>query len=520
MNVDFLTLITGCKGINVTSLKKKLSFFNTFIPISSKCYINTMWDNGISYDRGPECWGTKCPGVTEGRYRQTNRMGVFKDYYTENRFGYVDRYLPGLPADGEIEKAYLQNADVFEDQCANVRTIFGRVSYREFGQMTFSVNERKDYVVERGPNCAAKCFEKAGCNAWFRQNTYCGLIFGNLVGSKEVSSVSESGVLDGLCPTDAFRSEFTRKSRIICVIQAPELNLNEIIGDIVANNTGNPDNPLNQWSFTTRSENPIITASQYIKLDIEDYVDGRNRDSLYLRFKIDTHVRIGHSWSVGTPMLANGRKRRDESEMIPVEEITLANDKKMHDEAVEKTKETERLRTIMPRTDEILAEIEAIEEQATSFILDGGMELPSTIEVQATGPIETVEFVQKASDGSIAADCATGSCQCSKGFIDNGNGCEQMTEEQAATTQAPTTTQASTDAVEDFLQSLVDKIQSVFEDNRPDRPRTHLLAKWEKLRMKTNARYTRMQGNGCEFTNTWSDNNIDFDNVNTCVVSF
>ena len=174
----------------------------------------------------------------------------------------------------------------------------------------------------------------------------------------------------------------------------------------------------------------------------------------------------------------------------------------------------------MPRTDEILAEIEAIEEQATSFILDGGMELPSTIEVQATGPIETVEFVQKSSDGSIAADCATGSCQCSKDFIDNGNECEQMTEEQAATTQAPTTTQASTDAVEDFLQSLVDKIQSVFEDNRPDRPRTHLLAKWEKLRMKTNARYTRMQGNGCEFTNTWSDNNIDFDNVNTCVVSF
>ena len=38
--------------------------------------------------------------------------------------------------------------------------------------------------------------------------------------------------------------------------------------------------------------------------------------------------------------------------------------------------------------------------------------------------------------------------------------------------------------------------------------------------MKTNASYTRMQDNGCVFTNTWSDDNIDFDNVNTCVVSF
>merc|ERR1712136_341532 len=135
----------------------------------------------------------------------------------------------------------------------------------------------------------------------------------------------------------------------------------------------------------------------------------------------------------------------------------------------------------------------------------------------ATGPVETVEFVQTASDGSVAADCSSGSCDCSAGFIDNGNGCEEMTTEQAATTEAPTTTQAPTDAVEDFLQSLVDKMESVFEDNRPDRPRYHLSAKWEKLRLKTNARYTRMQGNGCEFTNTWSNDNIDFDNVNTCV---
>ena len=105
----------------------------------------------------------------------------------------------------------------------------------------------------------------------------------------------------------------------------------------------------------------------------------------------------------------------------------------------------------MPRTDDILADIEAIEQQAISFILDGNLELPEGVEVAATGPVETVEFVQTAADGSITANCISGSCTCSAGFIDNGNGCEQMTVEQAATTEAPTTTQAPTDAAEDFL---------------------------------------------------------------------
>ena len=31
---------------------------------------------------------------------------------------------------------------------------------------------------------------------------------------------------------------------------------------------------------------------------------------------------------------------------------------------------------------------------------------------------------------SVAADCSSGSCKCSTGFIDNGNGCEEMTDEQ------------------------------------------------------------------------------------------
>ena len=147
--------------------------------------------------------------------------------------------------------------------------------------------------------------------------------------------------------------------------------------------------------------------------------------------------------------------------------------------------------------------------------------MPDGLSVAATGPIELVEFVRRTDDGSIAADCSSGTdCTCGRGFIDNGEGCVEMTEEQAATTEAPTTTQAPTDDVEDFFQSLVDKMQAVFEDNRPDKPRTQLLAKWEKLRSRTVQRYNKLKNNGCEYSYTYSDYNIDFENVNACNVSF
>ena len=68
------------------------------------------------------------------------------------------------------------------------------------------------------------------------------------------------------------------------------------------------------------------------------------------------------------------------------------------------------------------------------------MELPEDVEVAVTGPVETVQFVQTAADGFVSANCISGSCTCSAGFIVNGNGCKQMTVEQAATTEAPAKT--------------------------------------------------------------------------------
>ena len=65
---------------------------------------------------------------------------------------------------------------------------------------------------------------------------------------------------------------------------------------------------------------------------------------------------------------------------------------KLHKQAAKYAKKASKQRQIMPRTDDILA----IEQQAISFILDGDLELPEDVEVAATGPVETVEFVQTA----------------------------------------------------------------------------------------------------------------------------
>ena len=56
--------------------------------------------------------------------------------------------------------------------------------------------------------------------------------------------------------------------------------------------------------------------------------------------------------------------------------------------------------------------------------------------VAETGPVETTEVIQTTADGSVTSNCSTGSCECTDGLIDNGNGCEPMTVEQVAEQEA------------------------------------------------------------------------------------
>ena len=75
---------------------------------------------------------------------------------------------------------------------------------------------------------------------------------------------------------------------------------------------------------------------------------------------------------------------------------------------------------------------------------------------------------------------------------------------------------------QDWFLLLMTKIETVFEDNRPGKPRAHLLKKWKSLTEHFIQRYEDLANSGCEFADTYEDNNslIDFDKVDACTVNF
>ena len=463
-----------------------------------KCHIS-----GGGIEKPPSyAWFKWTTIVPDEKYFQRDNIrsiiAYTKDYYQSNleKFNQIE---PTGTVGGE-------NVEI-QGLCDKTTTGFGTVNYKTYENVGYVASDDKNVIRESDTsNCAKNCFEKAGCSAFFLDANECSYIIGTYETSQN-DDVIESGNLSAnrLCPSNPFKSYYTRRSQFYCLIWAPAQaeNLADLI---IQENTGNPDSPLGVWSFQTPStensvmspfnylsENAIISSSQYVTLSMPD-MEGNDGRYIPVLFSIETHIRVGRKQT--------NRKRRSAAD--------------------------------------ILAEIEAIEQQASSFILDGAMTFPDDVKIAATSPIETVEFVQTAADGSVAADCSSGTCECSVGFIDNGNGCEQMTEEQAATTQAPTTTQVSTTtkvhtttkttaksttqgatvSAVNWIPSLVDKIEAVFEQNRPGKSRVHLLKKWETLSSKFVGRFRKLSRNGCEFVDTYTDNSVDFDTVEICRVSF
>ena len=208
------------------------------------------------------------------------------------------------------------------------------------------------------------------------------------------------------------------------------------------------------------------------------------------------------------------------------------------------------------------------------------MKVPANVTLEAITPFQTVEFVQTAADGSIAADCSSGSCKCSNDYIDYGNGCEPRTVEQVETTQAPTlqtqqpqtsatepqtsatepqtsamepqtlatepqtsateprtsatepqtsamepqtlatepqTSQTATEtlALEDPRMSLwvvIGKVNQIFEDTLPDKPRAKLLEKWQKIGVKFQNRFLKLAyDKNCNFGKSFPTDNMAWD---------
>ena len=180
------------------------------------------------------------------------------------------------------------------------------------------------------------------------------------------------------------------------------------------------------------------------------------------------------------------------------------------------------------------------------------MKVPANVTLEAITLFQTVEFVQTAADGSIAADCSSGSCKCSNDYIDYGNGCEPRTVEQVETTQAPTlqtqqpqtsatepqtsatepqtsamepqtlatepqTSQTATEtlALEDPRMSLwvvIGKVNQIFEDTLPDKPRAKLLEKWQKIGVKFQNRFLKLAyDKNCNFGKSFPTDNMAWD---------
>ena len=516
---NYCASFDGCIGIGLTTLRIPGQ------PITTQCYINTG-----AYENGPACWGSICSDPNN--MIQTIQMGVFREYYESN-----PENLPTTTPDSEvgtIESSTSGSEDDFliinPNQCAIANTGFGDVDYRSTGPRTYSSYDDKNVVYAPGPDCAAQCFEIAGCTAFYNNNDECTFIIGTSSGSTENSDVSASGMIDDLCPASAFRNTYTRRSQFYCWWYAPDETgdiADRLVERQIAIGNITSSAVLREWNFDVeQSSNPYITSSQYISIEMPD-LDGADARYRSTYFVIETHVRVG--------MVDNSRRRRRSSEedLTPVGKLSMKDDLKQHKLAAKEAKKAEKMRSLaMPRTEEIFATIQEIENQARNFITTQ-LQVPDDIEVAVTGPVENIEFIQTTADGSIAADCSSGSCECSTGYINNGNGCEEMTVEQAATTQAPTTTRrttteastqaASGDAASDFMQSLVDKMGSVFDNNTP-KGRNQLLSKWQWQADKFIDRYESMASNGCTFPNTYEDDSVDFGAVygasNICRVSF
>ena len=540
-------LYKDCIGINLEIVTRRAI---DWLSIPERVTKETCHVNTFDYTKGPECYGNTCAGAKpDKKFKTTNMMGVLKKRQSRSKF-LPSRYNGKVPV-----KKFQVNA--FDDQCRKIYPYpFGQFHFRNFGKVSFHTTSRvwhhtgwkyanewgfgsnipeghweedeRAYVSDvysahlPGIQCAHKCFSKAGCTAWWTtvEPESCKLVIGpteyrttielNCTETQPDSTegrVTESGRIDKLCPEPYIKNELYEERLYDWFylglkeehgIDDPD----ELRKEIIANFT-EETGEINQWVFKTHSENPPITQSQFIEMRIEniwvyddDYDENYDlissvivgQEGFRVRATVKTHVRTGH------PTAIHGRKRRAEEDS----------------------------RAMMPKTEDMLAVINAITQEAFDYIEK--IKFSDHVKLIAKTPIETVQLVQKTADGSIAADCSSGSCQCSKGFIDNGNGCTEMTPQQAATTPAPTTQAPTTPTqTRDWIQSLVDKIQEIFEADRPDKARPHLLKKWEKLSDKFIARYELMEKSGCDFADTYDDDSmrtvLDFDTIDACRVS-
>ena len=502
--------VDGCLGMAVTYFQPEED------RVDEKCYINKS-----PYTRGPVCWGSRCHSSLQF---QSLKFGVFKDYYETN-----PEFLPTDDPKDEIE-VKLNDAD---GQC-NVIQVgrgpttnglddgFGLTRFRETNGIVFESDDDKNVVHEDGEaDCGKRCFLKAGCKAFYTNqiSNTCTMIFNAPTSERESgwSGVRNGGILTDICSNIAFKDQIERRSRFNCIFFSPDQS-DEVLQEVLDRNSVGA-NALNTWTHEVVDENedPYMVQSRYIHVTFPDN-DGTDERYRAVYFNIETHIRTGRVVPDRNPRTLDSTERT-RRESVRVGELTEEVDMENHKQTAKEANNVQTEASQEYSLEAVIAAAIAGEKAATDFIIGGGLDMPTGLSVAATGPIELVEFVRKTDDGSIAAYCSSESdCICGRGFIDNGEGCVEMTEDQAATTQAPTTQTTSYSNVLEYLPLLIEKMTDVFLENRPGTGRSHLSSKWNKLSQKFNKKYSNLVKRGCPFP-TGLENTVNFDSVNACRVS-
>ena len=355
------------------------------------------------------CWGTTCSDPTNTA--RTNVLGVFRDYFEENPANLPSR---------DFDSSYTTNFEDTDGSCTATNTVFGSVGYRSTLNMEFTTSLEDNLVAEPGFNdetqCATMCFERAGCSAFFENSNNCHHVVGSISDAESNDNIRTSGLLTQMCPQNVFTDTFTKRSRTYCKFRQANGISTTDRDRIIQQNRINF--PLNQWNFESPSGSPLEAISQYVYFDFADNENWPGLQWRIVEFVIETHFRRR---TVGV----GGRKRRSSD------------------------------------TNDILRDLNQIEAQAFEYLFTN-LSMPEELSVELTTPIETLSVKQISTNGNVAAYCASGSCQCSGDYIDNGDGCVPKTREQASQIQSSNCNPFSFTCTQSQLQVFFKHIIRVF----------------------------------------------------------
>ena len=233
--------------------------------------------------------------IVQQCYTGQNSIDYSEDYYSLNEFvypymeyvGYPNVVVamskefyenleiqPDNPPDGAIVNGVIIDGQVnFDGYCDKVDTgsSFGQVNYRTFDKIKFVPFYPKNIITESTistSQCAVKCFEKAGCTAFFMVDNDCSFIIGPASKREENNAVTGSGQLSpSVCPLTAFTTTYIKKS-YMSYIFTTQIEAEDMADSIVEENTGNVNTPLRDWIFKTTNNYPMTKSSQYISVSI------------------------------------------------------------------------------------------------------------------------------------------------------------------------------------------------------------------------------------------------------------